>query len=149
MKIPIDIRVRVERISADLSRRGEERPEIEDFTVSGTMKKTKGGVRIEYTEDEHQTTTTIDTFEDEMVTINRVGPINSNMVFADGRSYTCIYNTGFLPIQMRIRTKSLDNSLTIDGGKLDIAYTVEIVGNLAERSHLTFSVSPDISIIKS
>ncbi len=149
MKIPIDIRVRVERISTDLTRRGEEHPEIDDFSVSGTMKKTKTGLRIEYTEDNSQTTTTIDTFEDETVAVNRVGPLNSHLVFADGKTHTCICNTGFLPIHMRIRTKSLTNSLTMDGGKLDIAYTVEIVGNLAERSHLTFSVSPDISIIKS
>ena len=149
MKIPIDIRVRVERISPDPLRRGEERPEIEDFLVSGTMKKTKNGLHIEYTEDEHQTTTTIDTFDDEMVTVNRVGPINSHLVFADGKAHTCICDTGFFPVQMRIRTKQLDNSLTMDGGKLDIAYTVEIVGNLAERSHLTFSVSPDKSIIRS
>ncbi len=149
MKIPIDIRVRVERLSADLTRRGEERPEIDDFCVSGTMKKTKEGLRIEYTEDNTETTTTIDTFADQTVSVNRVGPINSHMVFADGKSHTCICNTGFFPVQMRIRTKSLDNSLSMDGGKLDIAYSVEIVGNLAERSHLTFSVSPDISIIKS
>ena len=149
MKIPIDIHVRVERISTDLTRRGEEHPEIDDFRVSGTMKKTKTGLRIEFTEDDNDTTTTIDTFEDETVTVNRVGPMNSHLVFADGKAHTCICNTGYIPIQMRIRTKSLTNSLSMDGGKLDVAYTVEIVGNLAEKSHLTFSVSPDISIIKS
>ncbi len=149
MKIPVDIRVRVERISADLARRGEEHPEIDDFSVSGTMKTTKHGLRIEYTEDNSETTTTIDTFKDEMVSVNRVGPINSHLVFADGKAHTCICNTGYFPVHMRVRTKSLNNSLSMDGGKLDIAYTIEIVGNLAERSHLTFSVSPDVSIIKS
>jgi len=149
MKIPVDIRVRVERISADLARRGEEHPEIDDFSVSGTMKTTKQGLRIEYTEDNSETTTTIDTFKDETVSVNRVGPINSHLVFANGKAHTCICNTGYFPVHMRVRTKSLNNSLSMDGGKLDIAYTIEIVGNLAERSHLTFSVSPDISIIKS
>lgn len=149
MKIPVDIRVRVERISTDLARRGEEHPEIDDFRVSGTMKTTKNGLRIEYTEDNSETTTTIDTFKDETVSVNRVGPINSHMVFADGKAHTCICNTGYFPVHMRVRTKSLTNSLSMDGGKLDIAYTIEIVGNLAERSHLTFSVSPDASIIKS
>jgi uncharacterized beta-barrel protein YwiB (DUF1934 family) len=149
MKIPIDIKVRSERISSDLIHRGEEHAETDDFRVSGTMKKTKGGFRIEYTEENDTVTTTIDTFADSTVSLNRVGPVNSHMVFADGKVHTCICNTGFFPIQMRVRTKSLTNSLTLDGGKLDIDYTVEIVGNLAERNRLSFSVSPDISILKS
>lgn len=149
MKIPIDIRVRSERIGADLARKNEEHKETDDFCVSGTMKKTKEGFRIEYTEENDTMTTTIDTYEDETVSINRVGPINSHMVFADGKVHNCICNTGFFPLQMRIRTKSLENSLSMEGGKLDIVYTVEIVGNLAERNRISFSVSPDVSIIKS
>lgn len=149
MKIPIDIRVRVERTTPDPLRRGEEHSETDDFCVSGTMKKTSNGLRIEYTEDNSDTTTIIDAYNDDTVSVNRVGPINSHMVFADGKAHTCIYNTGFFPVHMRIRTKSLKSSLTMDGGRLDVDYTVEIVGNLAEKSRLSFSVSPDISIIKS
>ena len=149
MKIPIDIRVRSERISPDPMRKNEEHPESDDFRVSGTMKKTKGGFHIEYSEENDTVTTTIDTFEDDTVSVNRVGPINSHMVFADGKVHTCICNTGFFPLHMRVRTKSLDNSLSMEGGRLDIVYTVEIVGNLAERNRLSFSVSPDVSIIKS
>lgn len=151
MKIPVDIHVRSERICADLAHRGErgDRPETDDFKVSGIMKNRKGGFHIEFSEDDDVTTTIIDTYPDEIVTINRVGPMNSHMVFDDGRAHICICNTGMFPLQMRIRTKSLKNTLTMDGGKLDIDYTVEIVGNLAERNRLTFSVSPDVSIIKS
>lgn len=151
MKIPIDIHVRSERICNDLSRRGDEnnRPEIDDFTVSGSMKTKKGGFRIEYTEDDGTVTTLIDTYPDEMVSVNRIGPMNSHMVFADGKVHTCICNTGFFPLQMRVRTKRLINTLSLDGGKLDIDFTVEIVGNLAERNRLTVSVCPDKSILKS
>jgi len=149
MKIPIDIRVKSERIAPNPLKRGEEIPETEDFKVSGTLKKTKNGFRIEYNEENDTITTTIDTFEDDTVSVNRVGPINTHMVFADGKSHTCICNTGFFPLQMRVRTKRLVNSLSMDGGKIDIDYTVEIVGNLAEKNKITFSVSPDVSIIKS
>ncbi len=147
MKIPIDIRVRSERTHPAVSQSGET-SETDDFTVAGTMKKTKGGFRIEFNE-ENSVTTIIDTFEDSTVSVNRLGPINSHMVFADGKAHTCICNTGFFPLQMRVRTKKLENSLTMEGGKLDIDYTVEIVGNLAERNRLIFSVSPDKSIIRS
>lgn len=149
MKIPIDIRVKSERITPNPLKRGEEHPETEDFKVSGTLKKTKNGFRIEYNEENDTVTTTIDTFEDDTVSVNRIGPINTHMVFADGKSHTCICNTGFFPLQMRVRTKRLVNSLSMDGGKIDIDYTVEIVGNLAEKNKISFSVSPDVSIIKS
>lgn len=151
IKIPIDIHVRSERMLADVIHRGErgERAETDDFKVSGTMKKQKGGYHIEFTEEDGGIITTIDTYPDEMVMINRVGPLNSHMVFADGKAHTCICNTGMFPLQMRVRTKSLKNTLSMEGGKLDIDFTVEILGNLAERNRLSFSVSPDISIIRS
>lgn len=151
MKIPIDIKIRTERIQefANQNPKTEKSPDFDDFIVSGTLKKTKGGFQIEFNEENDTVTTTIDTYEDEMVTLNRVGPINSHMVFADGKAHTCICNTGHFPLQMRIRTKKLINSLTIDGGKLDIDYSVEIAGNLAERNRITLSVSPDRSIIRS
>ncbi len=149
MKIPIDIRVRTERTHQPSAKNAEGRTETDDFTVSGTMKKTKGGFHIEFLEENDTVTTTIDTYEDNMVSLNRVGPINSHMVFADGKAHTCICHTGEFPLQMRVCTKSLTNSLSMDGGKLDIDFTIEIVGNLAERSRLTFSVAPDASIIRS
>jgi hypothetical protein len=37
----------------------------------------------------------------------------------------------------------------MDGGKLFVDYSVEIVGSLAEKNKLTLAVSPDASIIKS
>lgn len=152
MKIPVDVWVRSERKFSDLSRRGDgERSVSDDYHASGTMKKTKDGYRIEFAEDNDSVITLIDTYDDNSVSVNRMGEIKSHMVFCDSRVHTCICDTGLgmLPIHMRIRTKSLENSLTMDGGKLDIDYSVEIVGNLAEQNRLTFSVAPDKSIIKS
>ena len=151
MKIPIDIHVRSERFSSDLAKRGikADIPETDDFFISGTMKNTKSGLQIRYTEEDGAVTTLIDVFNDETVTVNRMGPMNSHMVFADGKAYTCICNTGFFPLQMRICTNKLENTLSMDGGKLDIDFTVEIVGNLAEKNRLTVSVCPDKSILKS
>jgi uncharacterized beta-barrel protein YwiB (DUF1934 family) len=151
MKIPIDIHVRSERLCTDLARRGREndRPEIDDFYVTGVLKKQKDGIRIEYNEEDGEITTLVHLFPDEMVSINRMGPINSHMTFSHGKAFTCICNTGFFPLQMRVCTKKLTNSISTDGGKLDIEFSVEIVGNLAEKNRLTLSVSPDKSIIKS
>ncbi len=150
MKIPIDINIKSERIFSDpLVLGGESRTETDQFTVSGFMKKTKNGLTLEYSEDSDKVTTTICAFNDETVALSRVGPLNSHMIFADGKAHTCICDTGFFPLQMRIYTKKLSNSLSLDGGRLDIDYTVEIVGNLAEQNRLSVSVAPDKSIIKS
>lgn len=150
MKIPIDIHVRSERIYTDIAHKGNqmEIPDSDDFKVSGTMSRLKDGLRIVFTEGQGAVITTIDVFDDQTVSINREGEINSHMVFSKYEAVTCICNTGFFPLQMRISTKRLENSLSLDGGKLNIDYNVEIVGNLAEKNKLSFSVSPDISIIK-
>ena len=151
MKIPIDIRVQSERVCNDLLRRGgpEPEPERDDYLAHGFMRKTKDGFRIEYVESDENVTTTIDTFADDTVALNRTGPMHSHMVFADGKTHICICDTDYMPIQLRVNTKKLKNSLSLQGGKLDIDYTIEIVGNLAEKNKLTFSVSPDKSIIRS
>lgn len=151
MKIPIDIHVHSERICSDLGRKTQEnpRPEIDDFYISGIMKKQKDGLRIEYSEEDGEITTLVHLFPDDMVSINRIGPIHSHMTFSHGKAFTCICNTGLFPLQMRVCTKKLSNTISMEGGKLDIEFSVEIVGNLAEKNRLILSVSPDKSIIKS
>ncbi len=149
MKIPVDIHVRSERSFGGASPdNGEGHMDVEEFRISGTMKNTKKGYQIEYHEDNGALITTVDTFG-ESVAINRVGQYNSHMVFSEERAHLCICDTGFMQMQMRVRTKHLFNTLTFDGGKLDIDFTVEIAGNLAERNRLVMSISPDKSIIRS
>lgn len=154
MKIPINIQIETERIYSDLaSRPGQElEPEKSSVFINGYMKKTRDGIQVEYKENEDSglgdTVTTISSFNDNRtVSVNRVGQISSHMVFEKGKSHTCIYDTGYFPMQLRICTKELSNNLTLQGGKIDIDYSVEIVGNLAEKNRMSLSVAPDSSII--
>lgn len=149
MKIPVDIRISNERINAASILRGEERGETEEFFVSGTMKNTRRGLCIEYTEQGNSTTTIINVFKDETVSLNRIGPMRTHLVFNDGKAYDCIIGAGDRQFQLRVRTKNLENTLTMDGGRLFVDYSVEIVGSLAEKNKLTLAISPDVSIIKS
>ncbi len=150
MKIPVDIHVRSERNCTEITHKGNigDRNDVDDFCVSGTMKDIKNGIRLEFSEGDGAVTTLVDIFDDQMVSINRMGDFNSHMVFDEGNGNICICNTGFIPLQMRIFTKSLSNNITFEGGKLEIDYNVEIVGNLAETNKISFSVAPDISIVK-
>ena len=150
MKIPIDIKIKSERVCSDLIHRGgpDLAPEKDEFWTNGFLRKTKGGYRIEFNES-GGCVTQIDTFSDSTVALNRWGDMHAHMVFADGKAHTCICAADQMPIQMRVRTKSLVNTITMQGGKLDIDYTVEIIGNVAERNRLSLSISPDKSIIRS
>ncbi len=149
MKIPVDIRISNERINAASIMRGEERGETEEIVVSGTMRNTRRGLCIEYTEQDNSVMTTINVFKDDTVALNRIGPMRTHLIFTDGMAYDCIIGAGERQFQMRVRTKNLENTLTMDGGKLFVDYSVEIVGSLAEKNKLTLAVSPDASIIKS
>ncbi|PKM62825.1 MAG: hypothetical protein CVU97_03265 [Firmicutes bacterium HGW-Firmicutes-21] len=153
MKIPINIQIESERIYSNLGQNAGyvPEPETSSVNITGFMKKTKQGLQVEYKENEDSgmgdTVTTISTLGDRVVSVNRVGALNSHMVFEQGKCHTCIYDTGFFPMQLRVCTKELVNNLSLQGGKLNIDYSVEIVGNLAEKNKLTVSVYPDKSII--
>lgn len=149
MKIPVDIHIKSERcFPNNTSKNAPEHVDKEEFTISGTMKNTKNGFQIEYTEEDGGLITLVDTFGDSAM-INRMGAYNTHMVFSREKVHFCNCDTGFISMQMRVRTKHLYNTLSMDGGKLDIDFNVEIAGNLAEKNRLILSVSPDKSIIKS
>jgi len=154
MKIPINIHIESERIYSDLGFKSDQNsePETSSVRINGFMKKTKNGIQVEYIEDENSgmgnTVTTISTLgNNKVISVSRVGQLNSHMVFEQGKCHTCIYDTGFFPMQLRVCTKELSNNLSLQGGKLNIDYSIEIVGNLAEQNKLSVSVSPDKSIL--
>jgi len=150
-KIPINIQIESERIYSDLGRGQAPEPETSSFSINGFLKKTKQGLQVEYIEPEHSgmgdTVTTISTLGERVISVNRVGNLSSHMVFEEGKCHTCIYDTGIFPMQLRVCTKQLQNSLTLQGGKINIDYSVEIVGNLAEKNKLSVSIYPDESVI--
>ncbi len=151
MKIPIDINITNRRLAGEMIDFQPQNPETDVLDAKGYMEKTKNGLRLEFfeTRGNEGVTTTICTLAEDTVSLSRVGGFNSHLVFIRNKSHTCICDTGIFPLQMRVFTKKLLNSLTLEGGKLDIDYTVEIVGNIAEKNRLTVSVSPDKSIIRS
>ena len=131
MKIPVNINITTERLT-DGGSYGADGAETERIESSGF-----GGTK-----------TTVSLCGD-MVAVNRSGQLNTHMIFEAGKSHDCVYDTGYFPMQLRVSTKSLDCDITELGGKLNIDYTVEIVGNVAEQSKLTLSVAPDSSVMTS
>ncbi len=147
MKIPVTVNIKTERKTHDPLHLDKPRTEIRTATVNGYLSRTKKGLTCVFSEEESDTVTTVSSLGKNLVSVNKIGYFNSLMVFDTEKSYSCIYHNGNMPMQLKVSTKSLRNGLTEQGGKIDIDYTVEIVGNLAEHTKMSFSVLPQSGLV--
>ena len=147
MKIPVIVNIKTERSSHDPMHIDTPRVEVRTAKVNGYMHRTKKGLTCVFSEDDKDTVTTVSTLGENLVSVNKIGDFNSLMVFDPEKSYSCVYNNGVMPMHLKVNTKSLRNGLTEQGGKIDIDYTVEIVGNVAEHTKMSFSVLPETGLI--
>ena len=65
---------------------------------------------------------------DGAVRVKRVGDIESDMVFEEGLSHKSIYTVHPYSFDAEVFTKKIRNSMTRDGGRVDIYYTMKIGG---------------------
>ncbi|MBO5286925.1 MAG: DUF1934 domain-containing protein [Clostridia bacterium] len=117
-----------------------------DYDAEGTMETFLSG-RIELTgtecvltyEDESSdmgityTELKFDTKMPESISLVRQGGLESFMMFEPGKRHICVYNTGIMPFEICIYSKSVDNRLLSDG-ILEINYFVEIKGACAQKT---------------
>ena len=121
-------------------------PETISYRATGTCRISRDGIKIEYQEPEvtgmDGTVTTVTVLHSGAVSVNRVGPINTHMVFEEGKMHACIYDTGYFPVQICIHTSMLKNSLSERGGCFDVEYNMEIGGRLASKNRMKIAVIP-------
>lgn len=121
-------------------------PETISYRAVGTCRNSRDGLKLEYKEPEltgmDGTVTTVTLLENGAVSVNRVGPINTHMIFEAGKMHACIYDTGYFPMQICIHTGRLENSMTVGGGCFDVEYNMEIGGKLASKNRLKLVVTP-------
>ncbi len=84
---------------------------------------------------------TVVIIEGDTVLISKKINYELNMVFREKDVCECVYLDAYRQMNIRIHTSKLENSLTKDGGVLNIDYTVEILGSIAEENCLSFAVS--------
>lgn len=125
-------------------------PERICYRATGICRMTRDGLRVQYAEPQvtgmDGTTTTVTVLQDGTVSVNRVGPLNSMMVFEAGKMHVSIYDTGYFPIQMCIFTHSLQNTLSVHGGTLEITFDLEIGGRLASKNRMKLTVTPQDAV---
>jgi uncharacterized beta-barrel protein YwiB (DUF1934 family) len=73
------------------------------------------------------------------VTLLRSGDVRTALVFEQGVRHRCAYTTPFMPFEVGVLAKKVENHL-LALGTLSVHYIVEIRGAEAECCHLTISM---------
>ena len=73
------------------------------------------------------------------ISLIRTGTIDTFMYFEGGKRHLCVYNTGIMPFEVCIFTKSVKNKL-LEDGTLEIKYLVEIKGACAQETTLKLEI---------
>lgn len=64
--------------------------------------------------------------EPSRVTLQRVGAVNSQMVFEEGRRHLSMYDTPYGALSVGIHTRRMRSTLDGDGGEVEVHYGLEI-----------------------
>ena len=85
---------------------------------------------------------TLTTFqiEKDRITLMRVGEVNSQMVFEEGRRHLSMYNTPYGALSVGVSTRRMRSDLRRDGGSIEIHYAIEIDHEVAGQNLFKISV---------
>ncbi len=128
----------------------EETQETETFEIFAQGIAEQDGTRFSVSYEETEltgmegSTTTLSFDRDNpwQITMLRTGTVSTALTFTMGRRHITTYDTGVMPFSLCVYTVSMDNRLSLDGGRLELDYLVEIRGAHAERNHLVLEISP-------
>ena len=112
-------------------------PDTIELVTEGRLMRDDAGYTLTYQESEltglDGTLTTIQV-EGEQVTLLRVGEVNAQMVFQEGRRHLSMYNTPYGAMSVGVNTRHLLADLNDRGGDIEIDYAIEINHVIAGRS---------------
>lgn len=85
---------------------------------------------------------TLTTFqiEPERITLMRVGEVNAQMVFEQGRRHLSMYNTPYGAMAVGVNTRHVKSSIGESGGDIEIDYAIEIDHAIAGRNSFQINV---------
>lgn len=84
--------------------------------------------------------------EPSRVMLQRVGAVNSQMVFEEGRRHLSMYDTPYGALSVGIHTRRMRSTLNGNGGEVEVHYAIEIehgaVGQSVFHINVRQAVSP-------
>lgn len=116
-----------------------------ELMTEGTMEVMGDTYRLSYEESEltgmEGTTTTFEV-RGPRVTLTRAGGVNSQMVFEEGRQHTSLYETPYGELSIDVQTSRLQHSLSKQGGKMEIHYSIAVEHTAAGRNTFKIRIRP-------
>ena len=112
-------------------------PDTMELVTEGKLAVQDGALCLSYEESEltgMEGTTTVFQVEPEKVTLLRLGSVQSEMVFEEGRRHMSLYSTPYGTMEIGVRARRLNSTLELTGGRLEIDYDIEINHMLAGQS---------------
>jgi|GEM_PF-396466 len=78
-----------------------------------------------------------------IISMLRGGTVYTVLIFEKGKRHICAYETPYMPFELCIFTRKVENFLDMDaGGSLDLDYFIEIRGAGTERTVFRMDVTP-------
>lgn len=122
---------------------GQEQDEIELVTAGTLADCGDAGLTLSYRESEvtglEGTLTTI-MVEPARITLLRMGTVNSQMVFEEGKRHLSMYNTPFGALSIGVNTRKMRSSFNGSGGDILIDYGLEIENGVAGENCFQINV---------
>ena len=104
-------------------------PEKTEISPEGFLKISDGQYEITYSEMTEGGKVVSDiTVTEGSVRVKRVGAVESDMYFEEGKSHESLYGVPPYSFDVEIFTKKIRNNMTRDTGRLDIHYSMRIGG---------------------
>ena len=122
---------------------GDEKDVIE-FTTEGTLRKADGDYILSYLDeaviDNQKIKTRVIASADKSVTLERTGAVKSKLFIEKGVRNNCFYSVPEGSLTLGIYGKEIENSLSEDGGKIKMVYTLDTDLRLISENSVEISV---------
>ncbi len=126
---------------------GIEEDTIELVTEGRLLDCGDDGLTLTYQESEltgmEGTLTSFQVEKSGRITLLRMGEVNSQMVFEEGRRHLSLYQTPVGDLSVGIRASRIRNTLNMAGGELEIDYAIELDHTLAGQNLFKIHVRED------
>ena len=121
-----------------------------ELVTEGKLTQADGALRLSYQESELtglEGTTTLFQVEPEKITLLRIGTINSEMVFEQGKRHMSLYSTPYGSMEVGVTARKLRSTLEYtSGGSIEIDSDIEINPMLAGQSLFRIKVREDAPV---
>lgn len=110
-----------------------------NISCDGEIGTRNGRIYIKYEEDVSgegdivENTISFDPGERGIISLSRVGGIDMDCVFEEGKRYPCLYGFGIGALDLFISSRNVENNMDIDGGEIYLEYTAEARGVIIQE----------------